>query len=171
MKPQPSPTPSAKEISIKPKSASPFWEEVNQFVKSIEKQAYQFFEARGRVLGHDMEDWFKAEKELFKPMTVDISEKDDMVSIRAETPGFKAEELEISLEPDRVTIKGEQKTETEKQEEKVHYEESRSRKVFRILILPMNVVADKGEATLEDGVLEIKAPKAPEAKKMEVKAA
>jgi len=174
MKPQPALAPISKEIkevSVKPRAAQFFWDEVNQLIKNIEKQAYEFFEARGRVLGHDLEDWFKAEKELFKPMAVDITEKDRMVSIRAEVPGFKAEELEISLEPDRLTIKGAQKAETEKKEEKTHYKESRARKVFRSLRLPMDVVPDSAEATLKDGVLEIKVPKAAEAKKIEVTAA
>lgn len=169
MKPQLAPTPIGREISIKPRSASSFWEEANQFIKSIEKQAYEFFEARGRDLGRDLEDWFKAEKELFKPIAVDITEKDNVVNIRAEVPGFKPEELEISLENDRLTIKGAQEAGMEKKEEKTHYSESRSRQVFRTLGLPVKIVPDNAQATLKNGVLEIKAPRLAEARPAEAK--
>lgn len=152
----------ARKISVQPGPDSSFWEEANQFIKSIEKRAYELFESRGHACGHDWQDWFKAEKELFKSVNVDVTEKDGMVSIRADVPGFKSDELEINLEPERLTIKGLRQQETEEINEKIYLSESHSSQIFRILRLPVSVVPEQAEAALNEGVLEIKAPRAAE---------
>jgi HSP20 family protein len=154
----------ARKISVQPRSDSSFRGEADEFIKRIEKRAYELFENRGRACGHEWEDWFKAENELFKPVNLDVTEKDGMVSIRAEVPGFKSDELEISLEPERITIKGLHQQDKEEIEEKTYLSESRSRQIFRTLQLPVSVIPEKAEAALNGGVLAIKAPRAVEAK-------
>lgn len=171
MKPQSSLRVLPREVAIKPKSAESFWDEVNELFGKIEKRAFEMFEFRGRQDGRDLEDWFKAENELLKPMPVEVSEKDNMLVVRAEVPGFKAEELEINLEPGLLTIKGKQEKETKKEVGKTLIRESQSSEIFRKMPLPFNVDTDAGQASLKDGVLEIKAPKAEEKKKIEIAAA
>lgn len=165
------PTHQKKEISLHPKSPSMFMEEIDELMNKLEKRAYELFEWRGREDGRDLEDWFKAESELFKPVPLQISEKEDRLIVRAEVPGFKADELEISLEPALLTIKGSQKREIEKKDKKELYSETREKEIFRRIPLPVNVLPDGAEATLKDGVLEIRVPKAVEAKKIQVAAA
>lgn len=80
-------------ISTKPVSLTEFFSEIDDVMKQIHQRAYQLFEFRGRTDGHDLEDWFKAEMELLKPVPLEVSEKDDVVYIRADVPGFKEEEL------------------------------------------------------------------------------
>ncbi|MBZ5532089.1 MAG: Hsp20 family protein [Acidobacteriia bacterium] len=156
-----------RDVAIKPKSPVNFWDDVNDIFKAIEKRAYEFFEQRGRENGRDLEDWFKAENELFKPTAVEISDKDNSVVVRAQVPGFTAEELEIDLEPSQLIIRGKQEKETEDTVDTTVYSESRSKEIFREVPLPFNVVAEEGVATLTEGVLEITAPKVPEAKTIE----
>ena len=158
-------------ITLKPLSVSDFWSDVDNLTKQIRQQAYQLFEWRGRTDGHDLEDWFKAEMELLKPVPLEISEKDNVLHIRTDVPGFKQEELKINLEPGVLTIKGEHREETEKKEEKTYRSERRAQQIFRRVDLPLNVVPDKATAKLENGVLELSAPKAEQAKKIEIKAA
>jgi HSP20 family protein len=160
-----------KEIALHPKSPSRFIDEINELMKKLEKRAYELFEWRGRKEGYDWDDWFKAENELFKPVPLEITEKENRLMIRAEIPGFNADELEISLEPALLTIRGTQKQETEKKEKKSAYSEIREKEIFRRVALPVNVLPDEAEATLKHGVLEIKVPKAAEAKKIHVAAA
>jgi HSP20 family molecular chaperone IbpA len=167
MKPQSLPHEVPLEVAIKPKSPVNFWDDVNDVFKAIEKRAYGFFEQRGRENGHDLEDWFKAENELFKPTAVEISDQDNSVVVRAQVPGFTAEELEIDLEPGQVIIRGKQEKETEEILGETVHSELQSKEIFREVPLPFNVVADEGTATLTDGVLEITAPKVPEAKAVE----
>lgn len=160
-----------KEIALHPRSSSTFLEEINELMSKIEKRAYELFEWRGREEGLDWDDWFKAEAELLKQVPVEINEKENRLMIRAEVPGFNADELEISLEPALLTIKGMQKRKTETKEEKVLYSEIREKEIFRRITLPVNVVPDDAEAKLKDGVLEIAVPKAAEAKKIQIAAA
>jgi HSP20 family molecular chaperone IbpA len=172
MKPETSLHSMPREVAVKPKSVPSFWAEVNDLFKKTETRAFELFERRGRQFGRELEDWFTAEHELFKPIAVEMSEKDNHLVVRAEVPGFKADELEISLEPEFVIIKGHQTKETESETKKTFYSETKSNDIFRKMALPFAVLADAGEATLKDGVLEIRAPKAAvEAKKLSVVAA
>lgn len=158
-------------ISMKPSSIAEFWSDVDDLMKQVRQQAYQLFEWRGKTDGHDLEDWFKAEMEILKPVPLEISEKEDVVLIRADVPGFKQQELEINLEPGVLTIKGEHREETEKKEEKTYRSERRAQQIFRRVSLPVNVNPDEATAKLENGVLELSVPKAEQGKKIEIKAA
>ena len=109
--------------------------------------------------------------EMLKPVPLEITEKDNSLHIRADVPGFKDNELEINLEPGVLTIKGEHREEAETKDEKTYHSERRAQQIFRRVALPVNVIADKATATLKNGVLELSAPKAEQAKKIEIKAA
>ncbi len=140
-------------------------------MNQIRQRAYQLFDWRGRTDGHDLEDWLKAEMEILKPVPLEIAEKENVLHVLADVPGFKEEELEINLEPGALTIKGEHREETEKKDEKTYHSERRAQQIFRRFALPVDVIPDKAMATLKSGVLEVSAPRAEPAKKIEVKAA
>ena len=147
-------------IPIAPSSLTKFWNEVEGLTQQIHGRAYQLFEERGKIDGHDLEDWFKAESELLRPISFKISEKENVVHLRADVPGLKKEELEINLEPRAITIKGERHEDTNKTRETTSDSEGHLERIYCRLPLPANVVVDKATATLEHGVLEIWAPKA-----------
>ncbi len=158
-------------ISLKPLSITEFWSDLDKLMNQVRQRAYQLFESRGRGDGRDLEDWFKAEMELVKPVPLEITEKDNVLHVRADVPGFKEEELKVNLEGGVLTIKGEHREETEKKGEKTYHSERRARQIFRQFTLPLNVIADKATATLKDGVLELSLPKAEPAKTIAIKAA
>lgn len=158
-------------ISFKPLSTTEFWTDVEKLINQVRQRAFQLFEGRGRGDGHDLDDWFKAEMELLKPVPLEITEKDNIVHIRADVPGFKENELEVNMDGGVLTIKGEHREESEKKDEKTYHSERRAQQIFRRVTLPVNVTADKVTATLKNGVLELSAPKAELAKKVEIKAA
>ena len=105
--------------------------------------------------------------------TADVSETDKEVIVRAELPGMDSKEFDISLSGSVLTIKGERKHEREEKKENFHLVERSSGSFSRTLQLPVEVIADKVEASYKDGVLSVKMPKTePEAvKKVEVKGA
>lgn len=160
-----------KGIPVHPKEPSTFTEEVTQLFNKIEKRAYELFEGRGREDGRDLDDWFNAESELLNPVPLEIIKEEKQLKIRAEVPGFKAEELEINLEPSMLTIKGSQKKEAEKKEKGAVYSETHEKQIFRQVTLPVNVVPEDADANLKEGVLEISVPKAAEVKKIKLAAA
>ncbi len=100
---------------------------------------------------------------------VDIYEEGDDVVVKAELPGIKKEDVDVSLTDNTITISGEKKKE-EKVEKKNYYRLERSYGSFtRTFRLPAEVQSDKAKAKYKDGVLEIRIPKTEEAKKREKK--
>jgi len=103
--------------------------------------------------------------------SVDVSETDKELIVRAELPGIDAKEIDISLSGNMLTIKGERKHEREEKKENFHLVERSSGSFSRTLQLPADVIADKINATYKDGVLHITMvkTKAEAARKIEVK--
>ena len=142
---------------------------IDKMTQAIAQRAYQIFEGKGYKLGRDLEDWFKAEMDLLHPVHVNIVESDENLEVKAEVPGFNEKEIEISVEPGRLTITGKRETNKEERKEKAVYSEFCSDEILRIVDLPMNVDAEQATATLKNGVLQMKLPKAVKAKMIEIK--
>jgi HSP20 family protein len=105
--------------------------------------------------------------------SIDVSETDKAIAITAEMPGLERKDVEISVEDDVLTIRGEKKVESEQDDKNKNYHLSeRSYGVFyRVLQLPPGVDPSKIEASVSNGVLKITIPKPArsEPKKIEVK--
>ena len=135
----------------------------------ISRRAFDLFEKGGRMFGRDLDDWFKAESELLHPVNINMEEIDEGLKIEAEVPGFKAEELEVSVEPRRLTITGKHETEKEeKKRGKIVYSERSAERIMRVVDLPVEVNTENVSAVLKDGVLEFTMPKAAPAKKIAI---
>ena len=102
-------------------------------------------------------------------LAVDMYETDDAVVVKSAVPGIKAEELDISITGDTLTIRGEMKAEEEVKEEHYIRRERRYGSFSRSVNIPVPVVADKAEAEFEDGILTLKLPKAEEVKPKAIK--
>jgi HSP20 family protein len=144
---------------------------INKMSQAIAQRAYEIFEGNGRKFGHDLDDWFKAEMDMLHPVHVNIAESGDSLEAMAEVPGFNEKEIEVSVEPNRLTISGKRETETTKEEKKgkTVYSEFCSNQILRIVDLPASVAAEKTIATLKNGVLQLTMPKAAKAKAIEIK--
>ena len=103
---------------------------------------------------------------------VDISERKDAYLVAVELPGVKADDLEITIEDGLLTIQGERRFAHDSAEEKMHRTERYYGAFRRSITLPSHVEADKIEASVQDGVLRILVPKAPDvqAKRIQVRA-
>jgi len=143
---------------------------VQKFQDEIARRAFEIFEGNGRAFGRDLENWFTAESELLHPVHIDIAESDGDVTVRAELPGFTAKEIEVSLEPRRLTIAGKREAKEERKDKKTVYTERCSDQLLRVIDLPAAVDTETAAATLKEGVLELKLPKAAAAKKVPITA-
>ena len=99
---------------------------------------------------------------------IDVFEKEDKFVVKAELPGMKEEDINVSVVGDTLTIKGERKAESEVKEDDYHYCERSYGSFSRSLAVPSNIDAKKIEANHEDGVLEISLRKIPEVKPKKV---
>jgi HSP20 family protein len=95
---------------------------------------------------------------------IDMYQTDDEIVVRASLPGFKADDVQINITGDVLTLRGEMKHEDEKKEKAWHLREQRWGSFERSVALPTNVVADRASADFENGILTITLPKAEEAK-------
>jgi HSP20 family protein len=142
---------------------------VQELFNSIARRAFELFDGRGRALGRDLEDWLRAESEFLHPVHLDIAESGDAITVRAEVPGFKAKELEVGVEPHRLTLSGKRETSKEHRSKKTIHWEQCANQIYRAIDLPADVDTSKVTATLKDGVLELSMPKADKVQKVLVK--
>ncbi len=99
---------------------------------------------------------------------VDIIDRDNDIVVKAEIPGVKKEDLDVSMTESTVTIKGSSHHE-EKQEKGNYYRSEISRGTFsRTVALPSDVDADKAKAVFNDGILELTIPKVEKSKRKSI---
>ena len=106
---------------------------------------------------------------------MDVTETENEIVITAEMPGLERNDVDISLEDDVLTIRGEKKIERDEddQDKNVHMSERTYGVFYRVLQLPPGVDPSSVQATMSNGVLRITIPKPARssAKKIEVKEA
>jgi HSP20 family protein len=95
---------------------------------------------------------------------LDVSETKDAVVVKAEVPGMDPKDIQLSLQENVLTIKGEKKQEKEEKGEHF-YRAERSYGAFgRVIRLPVSVDGEKVTASFKNGLLTVTLPKAPAAK-------
>ncbi len=95
---------------------------------------------------------------------LDMYEDKDNVYVRAELPGMKKEEIDLSLHGGTLSISGERKSEEKFKDAEVYRAERFFGRFQRTVTLPTPVAADKVKAQYKDGILTVTLPKAEEAK-------
>jgi HSP20 family protein len=106
-----------------------------------------------------MEGWFPA---------VDVYEDKDNLLVKAELPGLKKEDIQISLDNGNLTLSGERKQEEKHQDADVYRSERWAGRFHRSVSLPCRVESEKIKATYNEGVLTITLPKAEDAKPKQI---
>jgi HSP20 family protein len=100
---------------------------------------------------------------------IDMYEDKDNVIVETQLAGIDPEKVDISIENDVLTIKGEGEKKSEVEDKNYYKKEIRRGSFYRNIPLPAHVVGDKASAAAEDGVLKISVPKAPETKPKTIK--
>lgn len=100
---------------------------------------------------------------------VDIYEDENSITLKLEIPGMQEKDLDIKLENNTLTVRGERNFEKEEKEENFHRIERRYGAFARSFTLPNTVDPESVQATYENGVLKIKLAKRAEAKPKQIK--
>jgi HSP20 family protein len=141
----------------------PWRGEMNRLRNEMERLYDRFFDLRPSRRFTGEGEWMPS---------VDVSETAKEIVVKAEIPGVEAKEIDVKLEGNLLTIKGERKREQEEREENFHRIERSYGSFYRSIRLPSEVDVEKIKATYKKGVLRItmlKTDKEP-AKKIEVSA-
>jgi HSP20 family protein len=93
---------------------------------------------------------------------IDVYEKPDAFFLRAAVPGVKPDQLDVSVEKNVLTIRGETKDDWQTEDAKVYRREHRYGSFARSVRLPDNLEVDKIDASFDHGVLTVRIPKSPQ---------
>ncbi|MEY3019238.1 MAG: hypothetical protein RLZZ272_222 [Actinomycetota bacterium] len=104
---------------------------------------------------------------------LDVEESEDGYTVHVELPGIASEDVEVSLEDDVLTVRGERRFYEDREADGFRRIERRFGRFHRAVRLPDRVATDRVSATHKDGVLTVVVPKAEEAKprRIEVRSA
>jgi HSP20 family protein len=97
--------------------------------------------------------------------SVDVIDRDNEVLVRAAVPGYKKEEIEVSVSNSTLTLKGETKSEQKEEKGDYHRSEISRGSFLRMIELPAEVDDSKAHASMNDGMLELVLPKLEKAKR------
>lgn len=100
---------------------------------------------------------------------VDIIDREDELLVKAELPGVKKDELNITLTDDSVTLAGETRHETKDEKENYYRSEIVAGSFSRTVALPCTVDTDNAKAEFKDGVLTLRLPKTEKTRKRTIK--
>lgn len=102
---------------------------------------------------------------------LDMSESENDLTIKAELPGIDPKDVDVSVQGNELTIRGEKKQEKEEKRRDYQYVERQYGSFHRSVPLPTSVDADKVEASYKNGILTLTLAKKPDAKakRIEVK--
>lgn len=105
----------------------------------------------------------------------DVVETDDHVEVSVELPGLDEKDLDVTVAPDGLTIRGEKRVERQQEKKGFYLSERSYGSVFRSIPLPPGVDCDRAEAKFGNGVLTVTLPKSEQAqvpsRKIEIRAA
>jgi HSP20 family protein len=112
-------------------------------------------------------DWPFSERKAWP--SLDIAEDENAFLVTAEIPGVKAEEIDINVHGNMLTISGEKKLEQEKKEKGYYHLERKYGSFRREVALPSDVDSEKIDAAYKNGILSITLPKTEKSKAVKVK--
>ncbi|HLJ30139.1 MAG TPA: Hsp20 family protein [Candidatus Angelobacter sp.] len=162
-----------KDVAVHEVSLDSMFQQMSQWSDRIAQRAYEFFVNSGFTDGHDVDDWFRAEHELLQPVALDVKDSKDEYVVKAEIPGFDAQELDIRVNGSHLVIEGKHDTTKEKKAkgQDAIYSEHKSQQICRMIELPAPILGEKAHAELKNGVLELTLPKAEKPQQIKVSAA
>lgn len=92
-------------------------------------------------------------------LAVDVSERDDQVIVELEVPGLAKEDIDVTVDVNRLVVTGTKRYESERREGSMRISERAFGRFQRVIPLPEKVTAEGAEATYRKGVLTLKVPK------------
>lgn len=135
--------------------------EAKEMLGAIAKRAYEIFESKGKIRGRELDNWLQAESELFESAPLNIGQSRDGVTVLADVREFTPKELEIDVEPKRVTIIG--KSHNLAAAQNGSASQKHEIRLLRSVQLPVEIDANHTTARIKNGVLELKMKKTADA--------
>jgi HSP20 family protein len=142
------------------------WEEMNEISSRIREQAFRLFQSRGATEGQDLDDWLRAEREVVWSPASEVVESERDFRVQVALPGFSEKDLQVTATPDALIVEAEKTHSHDAEQGNVRLCEFSSKKLFRRLDLPSAINVEQVKASLENGILQVTAPKATQPQQM-----
>ena len=136
------------------------WEDMDRFFEN-------FFPPDLFRFGRGWPQW--AARSEGRLPAVDVIDRGEDIVVRAEVPGVKREDLDVSVSDNIVTIHGVSRQEEQRKEERYYRREMSRAEYMRSVSLPADVKGEEAKARFEDGVLELTLPKQSPAPRRSIK--
>ena len=140
-------------------SASPF-RALQRLADEVDRMFDDFGQRRVPSRWRDSRAWTDAAADSWAP-EVEVFQKNNELTVKADLPGLKREEVTVDITDDALTIHGERKREHEEEREGYYRTERSYGSFCRVIPLPEGAIAEQAKATFRDGVLEITMPAPP----------
>jgi len=138
----------------------PVFEEIEKHLKDVRRRAFDLFEGRGCELGHELEDWLKAEREVFGQCAAEMVETEKEYELQMALAGFDAKEVQVTASPSVIVVHAQTKAEKRTENSNVVWTEFGSHDVYRRFEMPQPVNVENTTATLDKDILRIRVAKA-----------
>ena len=152
----------------------PIFLEFAEIAERIRDRAFQLFEDRGAIAGHEIDDWLMAEQEVCWP-PAELVEESDEFEIKIALAGYEPEEISVTATPKEIIVKADHESDEDDEDAITRFSEFRSNRVYRRFELPTKIRSDNVEARFRNGLLKIEAEKLaetlPEPKQIDVQSA
>ena len=128
-------------------------------VEMVRQRAFELFEHRGYRPGDELADWVQAERDLFWVPPAELAETDNEVEITVAVPGFEPKEVHVTAQPGEILIHGNHEKRVDKKEKGVLYSEFGEKALYRRFEIAHPIDVGHVTASVENGMLTVKAPK------------
>jgi HSP20 family protein len=136
-------------------------------IATLQREMNRVFENFWKRVGHVDWPWGSGEAKS------DVVETDSAIEVSIELPGMEMKDIEVTVNDDMLTVKGEKRIERQEEKKGYYLSERSYGAIYRTIPLPPGVDGEKAQASFKNGVLTIKLPQTPEAqakvKRIEVK--
>jgi HSP20 family molecular chaperone IbpA len=85
----------------------PIFETIEKRLDEVRRRAFELFEKRGYQLGHEIDDWLKAEHEVLGWPASELAEKDGKYEVQITLPGFEPNEVQVTATPSEIIVHAE----------------------------------------------------------------
>jgi len=149
----------------------PLLDEMRSMLSDVERKAFDLFQRRGAALGHELDDWLQAERETLAAPPAELIETPDSFALRIAIPGFSPKHVHVTATPQELIVKAEHPSRQSGNDERLCWSElPHNGRACRRIPLPAGIDIGNVTASLDDGMLLIKAAKseAPEPREVAV---
>src|SRR5438093_2145450 len=144
-------------------------DEMNQMQDRIMRRAYDLFERNRRLFGRDLDYWLQAERELLWKPALELRETDGEFVLEVAVPGVDPKDIDIEVTPEDIVLKRDIQHEHKEKTGTIHICEFQSGRMFRSIHVSKRINPDKVKAEFKNGLLQLKAEIAEEARAKKIK--